>query len=79
MENWVFALIVAGAYLAVQQICALVIEPRLVGKRLDLPPFVVLLSVLAGAAIGGILGAYLAVPLLASAREIVRFVRATRG
>lgn len=72
---WAFALIVVACYLLIQQVGALLIEPRLLGKRLSLPPLLVLLCVMAGALLGGVLGAYLAVPLLASAREMLRFVR----
>lgn len=80
VENWVFALIVAGVYLAIQQVGVLVIEPRIVGKRLHLPALVVLMAVIVGAAIGNVIGAYLAVPILVTAREIVRFThRKLRG
>jgi len=74
VQNWVFALIVVGAYLVVQQVGALVIYPRIMGKRLDLPAILVLLAVILGAAVGSIVGAYLAVPLLVTAREIARYV-----
>ena len=75
VQRWLFALIVAGCYLFIQQMGALIIEPHVIGKRLKLPPLLVLLGVTMGAFLGGVLGAYLAVPLLASAREIVRFIR----
>ena len=74
VQNWVFALIVVGAYLVVQQVGELVIHPRIMGKRLDLPAIVVLLVVILGAAVGNIVGAYLAVPLLVTVREIARYV-----
>ena len=73
VSNWVFALIVVAVYLSIQQISALAIEPHIMGKRLNLPPLMVLVTVIAGAALGGILGAYLAVPVLASIREILSF------
>ena len=75
VENWVFALIVLGVYVAIQQIGSLLIEPRVMGKRLNLPPLAVLLTVILGAALGGIIGAYLAVPVLASLVEIVQFLQ----
>ena len=74
VQNWVFALIVVGAYLVVQQVGELVIHPRIMGKRLDLPAIVVLLVVILGAAVGNIVGAYLAVPLVVTVREIARYV-----
>ena len=73
LDNWAFALIVAGAYLAIQQLSAFFVEPHVLGKRLNLPPLLVLVVVIIGAALGSIVGAYLAVPLVASIREIVRF------
>ena len=74
VQNWVFALIVVGAYLVVQQVGELVIPPRIMGKRLDLPAIVVLLVVILGAAVGNIVGAYLAVPLVVTVREVARYV-----
>jgi predicted PurR-regulated permease PerM len=73
VQNWVFALIVVGAYGVVQQVGALVIHPRMVGKWLDLPAIVVFLAVILGAAVGNLVGAYLAVPLLVTGREVARY------
>ena len=42
VRNWVFALIVAGAYVLIQQLTSLLLEPHIVGKKLNLPPLVVL-------------------------------------
>jgi predicted PurR-regulated permease PerM len=75
VQSWVFALIVAGVYVLIQQLSSFVLEPHILGKRLSLPPLVVLFSVIAGAAIGNVIGAYLAVPLVASAREMILFAQ----
>jgi len=72
VSNWAFTLIVIGAYAAVQQIGNLVIQPRVLSERLQLPPLLVLVAVIAGASVDGVAGAYLAVPLLATLREILR-------
>lgn len=72
VDNWAFALIVVGAYFAVQQIGNLFIEPQVMGRQLRLPPLLVLVCVLAGAALAGVAGAYLAVPLAATAREVIQ-------
>lgn len=40
--------------------------PRALGHRLEIPPLTVIFAVLAGAEVGGIIGIYLAVPLVAS-------------
>lgn len=73
VDNWLFGVIVIGVYIGIQQITMLVIEPHVIGKRLDLPPLVVLVAVIVGAAVGSVAGAYLAVPLIATVREIARF------
>lgn len=75
VENWVFMLIIIGLFVLVQQVSNLVVEPRLVGSRLNLPPLVVLLAVLVGTLIANVVGAYLAVPVLVAGREIIAFLR----
>jgi predicted PurR-regulated permease PerM len=86
LRHWVFALIVAGVYLLIQQMSSLLLEPRILGQQLRLPPWVVLLGVIAGTALGGlvgaylgsVMGAYLAVPIIASLRELVETWRRAR-
>ena len=77
-SNWVFAAIVMGAYVAVQQIGNLIIQPRVLSGRLQLPPLLVFVAVIAGAALAGVAGAYLAVPLLATLRELAEALRPRR-
>ncbi|MEN6479172.1 MAG: AI-2E family transporter [Anaerolineales bacterium] len=79
VSNWVFALIVVGAYLAVQQIGNLFLQPRILSEQLRLPPLVVFLAVIVGAAVAGVLGAYLAVPVLATLREFGVYWRQRRS
>jgi predicted PurR-regulated permease PerM len=57
--------IVLGAYVALNQVNNYVITPRLMGQRLELHPFVVILAVLAGSSLGGFVGAVLALPATA--------------
>jgi predicted PurR-regulated permease PerM len=57
------ALIVLAAILAVQQLEGNVLYPAVVGPRLRLHPLTVLLAVAIGATIGGVAGAFLAVPV----------------
>ncbi len=52
-----------------------VIYPRLIGRHIDLPPFAVILAVLAGAEIAGVTGVLLAIPVLATAIILVRHMR----
>jgi len=74
VSNWVFALIIIGFYILVQQFENTVVVPRILGEAVDLHPLVVILGVLVGANVGGILGALLAAPVIASGREIVRYL-----
>ena len=71
VPNWGFMLIVIGVYIVLQQLQALLIQPKFLGDRLDLPPLLVLVAVLAGAFLAGPVGAILAVPVLASLRQII--------
>ena len=78
IENAYFALLVAGTCIVLQQVSQFLIEPRVMGKRLSLSPVVILVGVMIGAALGNIVGAYLAVPIMASIREIIRFYHQRR-
>jgi predicted PurR-regulated permease PerM len=49
-----------------------VISPRVLGGRVELHPLAALFAVLVGAEIGGVIGVYLAVPLIASIRILWR-------
>jgi predicted PurR-regulated permease PerM len=57
--------IVIAAYVALNQVNNYVINPRLMSSRLELHPFIIILAVLAGSALGGFLGAVLALPVAA--------------
>ena len=76
MSHLVFGLIVAGIYLVVVQAQANLIAPRVMGQAVAIRPAVVMLGLMAGAAVGGLLGALLAVPVIASLRYIVRYLYA---
>jgi predicted PurR-regulated permease PerM len=56
---------VLAAYLVLNQVNNYLINPRLMSARLELHPVIVILSVLAGSALGGFLGAVLALPVAA--------------
>ena len=71
----VAALIVGVVIVAVQQLDGNVLQPVLVGRRLDLHPVVVLLALTAGGVIAGLVGAFVAVPLAAVAGAVIDFAR----
>jgi predicted PurR-regulated permease PerM len=59
-------LLVAVVYAAIQTIESNVLVPIVMRNAIGIPPFIVLFSVLAGGAIGGIAGALVAVPFAAA-------------
>lgn len=70
LENWWFALIVAGIYLVVVQAQANIIAPKVMGTAVQLRPAIVLIGLLVGFQVGGLLGSLLAVPVIASIRDV---------
>jgi predicted PurR-regulated permease PerM len=65
-----FAALVIGLYILVQFAENNVLVPRILGGSVNLPPAVMLVGALAGAAIGGLVGILLAAPILGSVRVI---------
>ncbi len=76
VSNLIFALIVIGAYALIQQIENNLIVPRILGEAVELPALVVMAGVIVGASVGGILGALLAAPTIASLKEIISYLYA---
>lgn len=69
------ALIVLGLVVAVQQLESNVLEPVILSRAISLHPLVVLLAITTGAAVLGILGAFLAVPIAAVIGRTLDYVR----
>jgi predicted PurR-regulated permease PerM len=74
-KGTVAAVIVGVVILLVQQLDGNVLQPVLVGRKLELHPVVVLLALTAGGVIAGIVGAFLAVPLAAVAGAALGYAR----
>lgn len=70
VSNLTFMLITLVIYFIVQQIENNYIVPRVIGQSVNLHPLVILAGVIVGATQAGILGAFLAAPVLASVRVI---------
>ena len=70
------ALIVAGVYIVIQLIEGSVLVPLVMRNTIGISPLLVMLSLLVGAAVGGLLGALLAVPIVASAEIILSQLQA---
>jgi putative heme transporter len=74
-EGPVTALIVLGAVLLIQQLEGNVFYPWIMGNALRLAPLVVLVAVTAGWLLAGVLGAVIAVPLVAAGYRAVLTIR----
>lgn len=74
MSPLLYAAIVLGIYILIQQVENLVLVPRIIGRSLNLHPFVVFLGAIAGANIAGILGILLAAPILATLRLMLLYM-----
>jgi predicted PurR-regulated permease PerM len=73
------ALLVLAAVIVVQQVEGNVLEPLIMGRALRLHPAVVLVAVTAGALVGGVAGAAVAVPLTAVVYQVTRTVLRPSG
>lgn len=71
--DWVFILSVAGVFLAGQLIEGNFLTPKLVGKSVGLHPLWVFFALMAGGALGGIVGIMLAVPVAAVVGVLITF------
>jgi predicted PurR-regulated permease PerM len=77
--NWAidpvwFAGIVVLTYFAIQQLENHIIVPNVLGASVDLPPVIVLIGALIGASLAGVLGIFLAAPVIATGRLFLRYV-----
>ena len=70
------ALIVAGVYAVLQILEGNVLVPLVMRNTVGISPFLVILSVLIGAAAGGFVGALLAVPVAATAEILIEGLQA---
>jgi predicted PurR-regulated permease PerM len=70
------ALVVAGVYVVLQLIEGNVLVPIVMRNTVGISPFLVLFSVLAGAAAGGFIGALLAVPIAATVEVVLEGLQA---
>ncbi|MEV0297441.1 AI-2E family transporter [Nocardia sp. NPDC050710] len=68
------ALIVLGIIIAVQQLEGNVLQPVLQSRSMKLHAVIVLLSVTAGGSLYGIVGAFLAVPVVAIIAVVIRYI-----
>lgn len=64
-RGWVTALILLGAVIAVQQLEGHVLQPLIMGRAVAIHPLAVIVAIAGGVVLAGIVGALVAVPLVA--------------
>ncbi|MCX2931858.1 AI-2E family transporter [Mycobacterium sp. CVI_P3] len=68
----VYALITLGLIIAVQQLEAHILQPLVMGRAVSIHPLAIVLAITAGGVLAGIVGALLAVPLVAFLNSAIR-------
>ena len=76
MNNFIFALIVAGIYVVVVQAQANIIAPKVMGRAVRLSPVIIIISLIVGFNVAGLIGSLLAVPIVATIKEVVSYLYA---
>jgi predicted PurR-regulated permease PerM len=64
-QGWVIALIVLGAVILVQQVEGHILQPLIMGRAVAIHPLAVIIGIASGIVLAGIIGALVAVPLIA--------------
>jgi predicted PurR-regulated permease PerM len=69
-----FAVLIILFYILVQQVENNLIVPRVLGAALELSPLIVMTGIVIGVSVGGILGALLATPVIATGHEVLIYI-----
>jgi putative heme transporter len=64
-KGWIIALILLGAVIFVQQLEGHVLQPLIMGRAVAIHPLVVIIGIASGVVLAGIIGALVAVPIIA--------------
>lgn len=75
-KGWIYALITLGLVIAVQQLEGHVLQPLVMGRAVSIHPLAIVLAIAAGGVMAGIIGALLAVPVMAFLNSAVRVLMA---
>lgn len=70
-NGWVNAILMLVAVLVVNQLESHVVQPLLAGNAFKVHPMVVVLGVLGGISVAGVIGAFFAVPLIATVNAMI--------
>jgi len=79
LPNWTPILIVAAGTIATQMIIGNILDPRVQGNQLNLSPFVILVSLSIFGYVWGIVGMFLAVPIISILQIVFANMDSTRG
>lgn len=74
LPNGTFAVLVVVVNLVISQIIWNVVAPKIMGDAVNLPLPVILVGIFIGAALGGILGAFLITPIIGTLRVILVYL-----
>lgn len=77
-DSVLLSFVLLGALFVPQFISGNIIEPKVMGNRLNLSGFIILVSLVFWSSLWGILGAFLAVPLMASMNIVFSQFQTTR-
>ncbi len=76
-KGWIYALIALGLIIAVQQLEAHVLQPIVMGRAVSVHPLAVVLAIAGGGVMAGIIGALIAVPIVAFLNSAIRVLVAS--
>ncbi|MGV0853076.1 AI-2E family transporter [Mycolicibacterium phlei] len=76
-KGMIYALITLGLIIAVQQLEGHVLQPLVMGRAVSIHPLAIVLAIAGGGVLAGIVGALLAVPVLAFLNSAVRVLLAS--
>ena len=71
--NWKYALIIVGCSILIQFLEDLLVSPQIIGKKMELHPIIVFMGMLMFSAFFGFWGMILAVPIMASLKEMKNY------
>jgi len=74
LPNFWFAVLVLLIHIVLQQVDLNFFIPRFVGRRVHLHPLVVIVGIVVGGLLAGVLGVFLAAPIISSFRVLAKYV-----
>jgi predicted PurR-regulated permease PerM len=74
MNALTLTLLVVGINFVISQIIWNVVAPKIMGDAVSLPLPLIFIGIIIGAALGGVLGAFLIVPILGTIRVVVEYL-----